>query len=244
MALAIAQDELKNRQISYDIIRSKVEGGLSAREELFQAELNLATSESNVQNKQVDLDNAKDDFRQYIGIPLSEEFDIITDIGFNKVAVDLGKAIQNGLETRMELKQREIDIRNSQNDLTIAKATNEFDGSIDLSVGLFGEDTRLPDIYDRPTRSPQVQVTFNIPIYDWGERRSRIKAAEASIKIQEINLDNERTNVEIGIRQTYRNLLNLDKQIETGKAKRKERRAYLRNQPRTLQKRRPYQHGP
>lgn len=225
LSLSIAQDELKNRQVSYDIIKSKVEGGLSAREELFQAELNLATSESTAQNAQVELENAKDQFRQYIGIPLNNEFDILTDIGFSKVTVDLTKAIQNGLETRMELKQREINIKNSYNDLTVAKATNEFAGSVDLSVGLFGEDPNIPQIYDKPTRSPQVKVSFNIPIYDWGERKSRIKAAEASIKIEEINLENERTNIELNIRQTYRSLQNLNTQIEL--AKQNEKNAQL-----------------
>ncbi len=225
LALTIAEEELKNQKISYDIIQSKVEGGLSAREELLQAELNLATSESNVQNKQVELDNAKDQFRQYIGISLNEEFDIIANIGFSKVEVDVAKAIQNGLDTRLELKQREISIKNRYNDLTVAKATNEFAGNVDLSVGLFGQDTHFPQIYDRPTRSPQVQVTFNIPIYDWGERKSRIRAAEASVKIEEINLENERTNVELGIRQTYRSLQNLNSQIEL--AKQNEKNAQL-----------------
>jgi outer membrane protein TolC len=225
MALVIAQEELKNRQISYDIIQSKVEGGLSAKEELFQAELNLATSKSNVQNKQVELDNAKDQFRQYIGLPLSDEFDIIADTSFNKVTVDPLKAIQNGLEMRMELKQRQINIQNSYNDLTVAKATNEFGGNIDLEVGLTGDNKEFPNIYDRPTKSPMFKVTFNIPIYDWGERKSRIKAAEASIKIQEINLESERTDIEIGIRKSYRNLQNLDMQIEI--AKQNERNAQL-----------------
>ncbi len=225
MALTIAQDELKNQKISYEIIKSKVEGGLSAREELLQAELNLATSESNLQNKQVDLENAKDDFRQYIGMPLSEEFDILANIEFSKVTVEMGKAIQNGLETRMELKQREINIKNSNDQLTMAKSINEFAGSVDLSVGLFGEDPHLPNIYDKPTRSPQVMVTFNIPIWDWGERKSRIKAAEAGIKIEEINLSNERTNVELAIRQTYRSLQNLDMQIDL--AKQNEKNAQL-----------------
>ncbi len=225
MALAIAQEDLKTRQTSYDIINSKVEGGLSAKEELFQAELSLATSKSNMQNQQVDLDNAKDQFRQYIGMPLSEEFDIVADTAFTKVNVNLEKAITNGLETRMELKQRRISIENSLNDLTRAKATNEFAGNLDLSVGVFGENEKFPNIYDHPTRNPSVEVKLNIPLYDWGERKSRIKAAQASIKIQEINLATERTNIEIGIRKSYRNLLNLDMQIEI--AKQNERNAQL-----------------
>jgi outer membrane protein len=213
MALTVAEDELKNQQTGYGIIKSKVEGGLSAMEELLQAELNLATSESNLQNAQVNLANAMDDFRAYIGMPLTEEFDIQTNIEYAEVLVDMDKAIQNGLDTRMELRQREINIINSQDQLTVAKSTNEFAGNVDLSVGLFGEDPNLPDIYDKPTRSPQVMVTFNIPIWDWGERKSRIKAAEAGIRIEEINLANERTNIELAIRQTYRSLQNLSMQI-------------------------------
>jgi len=213
MALTVAEDELKNQQTGYEIIKSKVEGGLSAKEELLQAELNLATSESNLQTAQVNLANAKDDFRQYIGIPLTEEIDIQANIEYTEVLVDMDKAIQNGLDTRMELKQREISIKNSKDDYTAAKATNEFAGSVDLSVGLFGEDPNLPNVYDKPTRSPQVMVTFNIPIWDWGERKSKIKAAEAAIRIEEINLETERTNVELAIRQTYRSLQNLSMQI-------------------------------
>jgi len=225
MALSVAEDELKNQQAGYEIIKSKVEGGLSAREELLQAELNLATSESNLQNAQVNLANAKDDFRQYIGMPLSEEFDIITDVEFKEVLVDMEKAIQNGLETRMELRQREINLQNSQDQLTVAKATNEFAGTVDLSIGVIGEDPDLAKIYDRPTRSPQVMVTFNIPVWDWGERKSRIKAAEAAIKIEEINLASERTNVELAIRQTFRSLQNLSMQIEI--ARQNEKNAQL-----------------
>jgi outer membrane protein TolC len=225
MALNIAEDELKNQQTGYEIIKSKVEAGLSAREELLQAELNLATSESNLQNAQVNLENAKDDFKQYIGMPLSEDFDIETDVEFKEVYVDIEKAIQHGLDTRMELRQREINIKNSQDQLTVARSTNEFAGSVDLSIGLFGEDPKLNNIYDKPTRSPQVMVTFNIPIWDWGERKSRIKAAEAAIRIEEINLETERTSIELAIRQTYRSLQNLSMQIEI--ARQNEKNAQL-----------------
>jgi outer membrane protein TolC len=202
-----------------------VEAGLSANSELFQAELNLATSQSNLQNKKVSLENAKDDFKQYIGIPLKDELDIQTNIEFAQVTVDLQKAIQNGLETRMELKQREISLKNSLNDLTVAKATNEFSGTVNLSVGLFGDNTELPRVYENPSRNPQAVVTFTIPIWDWGERKSRIKAGEASIKIEEINIQDERTNIEIAIRKSYRSLQNLSLQIDI--ARQNEKNAQL-----------------
>ena len=225
MAMGVAEDEYKNQQTSYDIIKSKVEGGLSAMEELYQAELNLTTGKSNFQNAQVNLENAKDDFRQYVGIPLNQEFDIVTNVEFKEVLIDLERAIQNGLDTRMELRQREINIENSKDQLTVARATNEFAGNVDLSIGIIGENEALAQVYDKPTRTPQVMIGFNIPVWDWGERRSRIKAAEAAVRIEEINMEVQRTEVELGIRQTYRNLQNLSLQIEI--ARQNEKNAQL-----------------
>jgi outer membrane protein TolC len=225
MSLKIAEDELKNQQISYEIIKSKVEGGLSAREQLLQAELNLAQSESNLKNKQVELENAKDQFRQYLGMPLDENLEIITNVEYKPVEIILSKAIQNGLETRLELKQRQINIQNTLDNLEVAKSTNEFKGNADLSFGYFGQDPRFPHLYDKPTRSPEVALTFSIPIWDWGERKSRIKAAEADIKIQEINLQDQKTDIELAIRQSFRNLQNLVLQIDI--AKQSEKNAQL-----------------
>ena len=60
--LAIAQEELVNTQKSYDIIKNKVDAGLAAKEEFYQAELNLSTSKSGLQNNEVAYENAKDQF--------------------------------------------------------------------------------------------------------------------------------------------------------------------------------------
>jgi outer membrane protein len=62
MRLSIAEEELKNNMESNEIIRNKVDGGLLAREELYQAEVNLATSRSSVYNAGLNLENRKDRF--------------------------------------------------------------------------------------------------------------------------------------------------------------------------------------
>ncbi len=225
MALQIAEEEYKNQQASFEIIKSKVEGGLTANAELLQAQLNLSNSESTFKNKQVELENAKDDFKQYIGLPLGEDFDVQTNIDFAYVKVDSAKAIQNGLEMRMELKQQEISLKNSQFDLTVAESTNEFAGNVNLSVGVIGDNQNLMHVYETPTRNPQFMVGFTIPIWDWGERKSRIRASKAMIQIQEIDLQNEKYSVEIAIRKSYRSLQNLNMQIEI--AKQNEKNAQL-----------------
>lgn len=187
MALQIAEEEFENQKISKDIIASKVEGGLSAKEELFQAELNYATSKSNLDNNRVALENAKDEFKLLLGISLYEDIAVKTDIQYIPVVINLEKAIQNGLSQRLELTQRQIDLNNARFDLIETSSVNEFRGNVGLSVGVMGNNEKLRNVYDKPTKSPQIGVTFSIPIFDWGERRAKIRAAELAVESREID---------------------------------------------------------
>jgi outer membrane protein TolC len=213
MSVKIAQEDFENQKVSLEIIKSKVEGGLSAQEELLQGELNYATSKSSLDNAMVDLENSKDQFKRLIGVSLYDEIEISTDIQYKPVLVDLEKAIQNGLSQRLELNQRQIDLNNAEFDLIATSATNEFKGNVDLSIGIMGNNEVFADIYDKPTRSPQVGLTFSIPIFDWGERKARIRAAELEVESRELDIKNLENDIVINIRQIYRNLQNLTTQI-------------------------------
>lgn len=214
MNLNIAREELKNTQNSYGIIRNKVDAGLAAMEELYQAELNLATSKSSLQDREVAFENAKDQLKLYLGMDLYDDFAILADVAVNPVPVDLEKAIDTGLNSRMELRQREIDIESSMFELVRTKSLNEFRGDVNLRLGISGDDRNLDQIFNAPTNSPSVSVRFSIPLFDWGEKKARIAAQEAAIQSQKLSYSEEQNQIIIGIRQAYRNLLNQLNQIE------------------------------
>jgi outer membrane protein TolC len=225
MNLSIAREELANTERSFEIIKNKVEAGLAAREELYQAELNLATAKSGLQNSQVNFENAKDQLKMYLGMSIFEDILVYADVEATPIDVDLDKAIESGLKSRMELRQREIEVESTQFDMIRTKAMNEFNGSMNLAFGIIGDDRNLLNIFDQPTRNPQVQVSFNIPLFDWGEKKARIQAQEAAIKSAEINLDEQKKQIVIDIRQVFRNLQNQLNQIEI--ARQSERNAEL-----------------
>jgi len=212
--LKIARQELENTQKSYEIISNKVDAGLAAKEELYQAELNLANSRSSLQNSEVTLANAKDQIKIYLGMDLDEDIVVLADISSDSVPVDLSKAIEQGLNSRMEIRQREIDIEASLFSLIQTKSMNEFRGEVNLAFGFMGDNEKVNKIFDNTTKNPQVSLSFNIPLFDWGERKARITAQEASVQTQELNLEEEKRQIIIDIRQTYRSLLNQLNQIE------------------------------
>ena len=95
-SLAISQEELENSEQSFEIIRNKVEADLAAREELYQAELNLANAQSAVEERIVSLENAKDQLKQTLGMPLYEDIEVAVEIEVSPVAIDLVQAVQSG----------------------------------------------------------------------------------------------------------------------------------------------------
>jgi len=225
MSLTIAKDELDKTQQSYEIISNKVNAGLTPKEQLYQAELNLMNAKSSLQNREVELENIKDDFKMFIGMDLKDDVLTFADISVTPTNVDLAIAVQHALEARMELRQRQIEIENSQFDLIKTKALNEFKGDLNLSVGIFGENEAIINTYDNPTRSPKVSISFSIPIFDWGEKKARIKAQEAVMKSSENNLNTERKQIEMNIRKVFRSIQNLLTQIDI--AKQNEKNAQL-----------------
>ncbi len=233
MSLEIAQAEYENTSTNYEITQNKVEAGLSAREELYQSELDFATAESSVEDAKVSLENAKDIFKQLIGMDIYEEITVIADPEAQEVAVDLDNAINYGLNSRMEIRQREIEIENSQFSLIQTKGNNEFKGDLSLSVGIIGNDESFGNVYDNPTKNPSVSLSFNVPIWDWGARESQIKAAEATIASNEINLEQEKIQIVLDIRSTYRSLQNQLRQIAIAqKSEENAQLTYVLNQER------------
>ncbi len=216
-SLEIANQAFQNMQKNYEVSKNKVEAGISAREEMFQAELNMATTKSDFENKQVSLENAKDDFKLLIGMSLYDDLIVLPNISVDTVGVDIAFAIDHGLANRMELRQRSINIESSQFDLIQTKALNEFKGSLGLSVGIFGDNDNFGNVYANPTDNESLSLSLAIPLWDWGEKKSRIKATEATIETANIDLEEEKNNIILGIRKICRNLLNLQNQIDIAK---------------------------
>ena len=178
--LEISREELVNAQQSYDIIKNKVEADLAAKDELFQAELNLATARSSVDESQVNLD----------------------------------QAISHGLGSRLELRQREIESKELEFDMIKTKALNEFKGDVSISFGLIGDNSHLNKVYNNPTQNPRVSISFAVPIFDWGEKKARIKAQKMAQRINELEFQEDKVDIELNIRQVWRNLENLRTQIK------------------------------
>jgi len=214
MELITSREEWENRKSSFEIISNKVEAGLTAKEEMLQAELDMMTSQSTVQNNEVELENIKDNFKQMLGLSLYEELMVIAEVSVMPVDIDLSMATNFALSNRMEIRQRQIDIETGQFQLIKTNATNEFKGNLNVSVGLFGENEKVKDIYSNPNDNEDVSFSLEVPLFDWGEKKARMRAAEASLRTSEYNLQDEQKTIRLDIRKIDRSIKNTLIQID------------------------------
>ena len=211
--LEISEKELENAEKNFNIIKDKVEADLVTKDEYYQAELNLAQSRSSLENQRVSLENSKDNFKQALGIPLEEDIIVVCDVEAEPVFVDFNKALESATTTRLELRQRQISREQQEMSMVQVKDNDSFSGNLSLSLGVMGDDPEFPHIYDNPTNNPRVAISFSVPIFDWGARKARIKAAEIERKMFELSAEEELKSIEMNVRSTCRSLDNLLGQI-------------------------------
>ncbi|MDA3853729.1 MAG: TolC family protein, partial [Bacteroidales bacterium] len=208
LQVIIYRDELNNLETSYDIIQKKVNAGLATRENLYQSEVNLISGESALENALVNLENAKDDFKVVLGMLFSDDFLTVINIMVDAVPVEQNQAIERSLTAKRELRQREIDIEVAEFALISTMDNNGFQGNLSLEVGLSGQDALLLGIYNKPLNNKGIGISFEVPVWDWGKRKAKIRYAELSLERKELLLLNDRREIELTIRKLYRNLDN------------------------------------
>ena len=73
---------------------------------------------------------------------------------------------------------------------------------------------RFQNIYENPTQNPRVAISFTVPIFDWGEKKARVRAQKVAQNINKLDFHEDKVDIELNIRQVWRSLENLRTQIE------------------------------
>ena len=193
--LVTAREAFQSQKENYELIKNKVEQGLIAPEELFQAEVTLATNENSLADTETSYENTKDQFKQTLGLPLDIDISILPNIQIDSVHVDVNQAVKYALTQRMEIRQQQIAIEEGIFSLIEAKDNNKFKGSISARVGLMGQGDKFNGAFSKPDDNETIGITLTVPIW-------------------EISNEEERKSIMLDVRQVCRELPKLLRQIE------------------------------
>lgn len=148
---------------------------------------------------------------------LDENVMVLPNTGIVSVDINSNNAVKYALDQRMEIRQKQITLEQDVFNIIRTKAENEFKGNITARVGLDALGGKVKNMYDNPTDNEQVGITLTIPIFDWGAKKARVKSSELAMESDEIDLEEQKKQITLDVRQICRNLPTLVRQIEIKK---------------------------
>ena len=192
--LEMAQKNLANNDTIYKIGQGRYNLGKIAENELLDLELNVMNSRQQVSEALVDLETRGLRLKTFVGITYVnyvklELPDLIPDFNVNETAaLDIAR---NNRPDAVGFVRRQLE---AERDVAQARGQSGINASLQAAFGLTGyATTTLPDMYGNTVNSQEVSIGFQIPILDWGRQKSRVKTAEASLKLEEYTIQVDET---------------------------------------------------
>lgn len=195
--LDIAEKNLANNDTIYQIAKGRYNLGKIAENELLQLNLTQMNSRQAVSQAKLDLATSTLRLKTFIGVSGSENLELILPDVLPDFTVNEQKALEEAMTNRSDAIQYER--KQNEADMGIAQAK----GSTGLNANLFGrfgltnrtdKDAPIGDLYKNPENQLIVNLGFQIPILDWGRRRSRVKTAEANAKLIQYTVNQDELN--------------------------------------------------
>jgi outer membrane protein TolC len=195
MNLNIANINLANNDTIYKIGEGRYNLGKIAENELLDLELNVMTSRLQVAQALLDLETSSLRLRTFLGLANVENFRLQLPDDIPLFEVDESTAISMARNNRADalgFTRRQLE---AERDVAQAKGTTGLNADLFASFGISGRsEATLLDMYRNTVDQQSVQVGFEIPIVDWGRQKSRVKTAQANLKLEEYTIELDEIN--------------------------------------------------
>jgi outer membrane protein TolC len=212
----IASFNLANNDTIYKIEQGRYNIGTTSLDKLLQVELQLLTSRQQVAQASLALETARLQLRSFIGFNNQEQFELILPEVIPQFEVSIDKALEYAKANRSEYIgfQR----RRLEGEQSVARAKgNRFQVSARAAYGLNNNGLAFADVYQSPTEQQQFNLTFSVPILDWGRNKAMMRTAYANKQLQDFQIAQDEIDFEQEVMTQVRQFEMLRRQIEITK---------------------------
>jgi outer membrane protein TolC len=219
----INEEMLNNANEALRIAKLKFETGNIPEGDMLLTEVNALQSEVDLSQSSGQYELQKDEFKLLIGMDMNEEIDIIAEMEFETVEINLQTAIEQALENRLEVKEAEYDIKMQQIEIDRAKREREIAGNINAYYDFTGISTQAGNVmslfqssFDNfVARPPNRGITFtlSVPILDWGRGRNIVKSRQIRLNERKLKLENTNDVIVKEIREIVRTVYEAEKRF-------------------------------
>jgi outer membrane protein len=190
--LQIAQTNYSNTENILKIAKTKFELGKITRNEILQLQLELLNSKKAVGIAKRDMEISTLTLRSYISREGGDRIALVVPETISDMNVSSDKVLAEAYANRSDAIAFVRRIAEAKRDVAIAKGQTGLTASLTANLGFSNSATNIPDVYRSPQNQQLIQLTFSIPVLDWGRSKSKIKTAEANEQFTEYAVEQDK----------------------------------------------------
>ena len=196
VAVEIAQTNQANTDSLYKISKERFEIGKITENELLQLELNTLNAQNQVNEAKTMLEIASQNIKRILGFPLNEPLIFLNPHQVPSVVISPEIAVTEAKANRKSLADFKLQRLEADRQIAEAKGANSINFGVLANVGTQQTGSRLSDAYSNLQNRQYIGVNIDVPIQDWGYRKSQIKLAKANRELVEVNVKQDEINFE------------------------------------------------
>ena len=215
--LQIATYNLANNDTIYKIEQGRYNIGTTSKDKLLQVELQLLRSRQDVAQSRLDLETASLQLRTYLGLRDGDSFQLVLPESIPQFDITIEEALDYAKRNRSAFIAFERRRLEAERDVAQARG-NRFQTSLTASFGLNNSTTlSASDLYNNPQKQQTANLTFNVPVIDWGRNRAMMQTALANKRLNDYVITQDEVNFQQEIITQVRQFEMLRLQIEITK---------------------------
>ena len=211
----IATQNLANNDTLYQIAEEKYTLGRLSKNDLLQ--LRLAVLNATLAQDQAELDeqNATLALKTFVGLQDTEELQLTIPDSIPAATVSAEMALAEAKKNRKEAVSFKRRMLEAESIVAKAKGDNGLNVNVFATFGLSNSANNLTGVYTHPENLQRARVGFNLPLIDWGRKRSSFKVADLNRQLVQHTIAQEEATFEQAVLAQANQYITLKRRITT-----------------------------
>jgi outer membrane protein TolC len=194
-----------------DITQKQEQGGEAAHADVVKARIQMDQRERDVQDAEVNLDKTRIGFGVLLFPDYSQDFRVVDDLEQSSVLPPFTEIEALAQQNNPDIRAAEAVVSQQRYGIRSAKSGLLPSLTFDYWYGMEAQHYALHDDFGRNQWGSAFQVQLNVPLWNWGETKSKIRQAE-------LRLDQARVDLSLTQRQLLANLSGFYREAEGASA--------------------------
>ena len=197
----IASTNYANADTLYMYARGRYDIGTISENEMLQLEINKLTEETNRMNARIEVDNAMQELRSYLGIQQDVELKVRIEDFVPDLQIDLNEALLLAAQNSPDIENMQRRKLESESTVSQARANAGLKADIYLRFGLTQTADRWKNAWRNPMDQQYVSLGISLPILDWGRGKGQVRVAKSNRDLVHTQVEQDKTDFDLNIRK-------------------------------------------